>query len=181
MKREAKANLVRELAEKFERQKTVYLLDYTKMTVSQAVELRKILRKNSYSFKVVKNRLALRSLKDDIPPELRNYFQKPTAIASGSEEPVKLARLLKDFSSQNKVLTFKGGLLEGQLVPPERFEEVCRLASREELLGKIGYFMAYPLMQLLRTWQAPLTNLGRLLSQLKEKNRVGGKNAQSAN
>ena len=169
MKREAKENLVRELEENFDRQKTVYLLDYTKMTVSQAVELRKLLRKNSYSFKVVKNRLALRALKDDIPLKLKNYFQKPTAIAFASEEPVKLARLLKDFSSQNKVLTFKGGLLEGQMVPPERFEEVCRLAPREELLGKIGYLMAYPLTQLLRTWQAPLTNMGRLLSQLKDK------------
>jgi hypothetical protein len=37
------------------------------------------------------------------------------------------------------------------------------------LLGKIGYLMAYPLMQLLRTWQAPLTNIGLLLSQLKDK------------
>jgi large subunit ribosomal protein L10 len=169
VKREAKINLVRELRENFDRQKTVYLLDYTKMTVSQAVELRKLLRKNSYSFKVVKNRLALRALKDDIPPELRDYLQKPTAIAFAVEEPVKLARLLKDFSVQNKVLTFKGGLLDGQLVPPERFEEVCRLASREELLGKIAYLVAYPLTQLLRTWQAPLTNIGRLLSQLKNK------------
>lgn len=169
MKREAKGNQVRELEENFERQKTVYLLDYTKMTVSQAVELRKLLRRNAYSFRVVKNRLALRALKDDLPEQLRNYFQKPTAVAFASEEPVKLARLLKDFSVQNKVLTFKGGLLDGQLVPPERFEEVCRLVSREELLGKIAYFMAYPLTQLLRTWQAPLTNIGRLLSQLKDK------------
>jgi large subunit ribosomal protein L10 len=169
VKREAKANEVRELGEIFDRQTTVYLLDYTKMTVSQAVELRKLLRKNSYSLKVVKNRLALRALKDDIPPKLRSYFHKPTAVAFASAEPVKLARLLKDFSSQEKVLTFKGGLLEGQLVPPERFEEICRLASPRELLGKIGYLMAYPLMQLLRTWQAPLTNIGRLLSQLKDK------------
>jgi large subunit ribosomal protein L10 len=169
LKREAKENLVRELEENFERQKTVYLLDYTKMTVSQAVELRKLMRKNAYSFRVVKNRLALRALKDDLPEQLRNYFQKPTAVAFASEEPVKLARLLKDFSVQNKVLTFKGGLLDGRLVPPERFEEVCRLASREELLGKIAYFMAYPLAQLLRTWQAPLTSIGRLLSQLKDK------------
>ena len=169
MKREAKEKLVKELGESLDLQRTVYLLDYTKMTVSQAVELRKLLRKNSYSFKVVKNRLALRALKENMPPELKSYFQKPTALAFASEEPVRLARLLKDFSSQKKVLAFKGGLLDGHLVPPERFEEVCRLPSREGLLGKIGYLMAYPLIQLLRTWQAPLTNIGRLLSQLKDK------------
>jgi large subunit ribosomal protein L10 len=169
VKREAKANLVKELEEDFHHQDSAFLLDYTGMKVSQAVALRKVLRKNSYTLKVVKNRLALRAVRDEFPDELRDYFQKPTAIAFAAEEPVKLARLLRDFSAQNKVMTFKGGIIEGRLLPPERFEEVCRLASREELLGKIGYLMAFPLIQLLRTWQAPLSQLGRVLSQLKEK------------
>jgi large subunit ribosomal protein L10 len=169
VKREEKANLVREMEQNFERQTTVYLLDYTKMTVSQAVGLRKLLRGNSYSFKVVKNRLALRALRGDIPQKLRPYFENPTGLAFASSEPLKLARLIKDFSNEHKVLTFKGGLLEGQLVAPERFEEICRLPSRKEMLGRVGYYMAYPLTQLLRTWQAPLTSLGRLLNQLKDK------------
>lgn len=169
MKRDAKAHTIKNMEESFGRQKTIYLMDYTGMTVSQAVALRRLLKKSSYDFKVVKNRLALRALKEDFPAELRSYFQKPTAVALAAAEPVKLARMLKDFSVQNKVMAFKGGLFEGQLLPPERFDEVCRLASREELLGKIGYLMASPLIRMLRTWQAPLSQMGRLLSQFKEK------------
>jgi large subunit ribosomal protein L10 len=169
VKRDAKAHTIKNMEESFGRQKTIYLMDYTGMTVSQAVALRRLLKKSSYDFKVVKNRLALRALKEDFPAELRSYFQKPTAVALAAAEPVKLARMLKDFSVQNKVMAFKGGLFEGQLLPPERFDEVCRLASREELLGKIGYLMASPLIRMLRTWQAPLSQMGRLLSQFKEK------------
>lgn len=169
MKRDAKAHTIKNMEESFGRQKTIYLMDYTGMKVSQAVALRRLLKKSSYDFKVVKNRLALRALKEDFPAELRSYFQKPTAVALAAAEPVKLARMLKDFSVQNKVMAFKGGLFEGQLLPPERFDEVCRLASREELLGKIGYLMASPLIRMLRTWQAPLSQMGRLLSQFKEK------------
>lgn len=169
MKRDTKAQAVKNMEENFGRQKTIYLMDYTGMKVAQAVALRKLLKKSSYDFKVVKNRLALRALKEDFPSELRSYFQKPTAVALAASEPVKLARMLKDFSTQNKVMAFKGGLFEGQLLPPERFDEVCRLASREELLGKIGALMASPLIRMLRTWQAPLTQMGRLLSQFKEK------------
>jgi len=169
VKRDAKARLIKSLDEDFGRQKTIYLLDYTGMKVAQAVALRKLLKKSSYEFKVVKNRLALRALKEEVPAELRSFFQKPTAIALAAEEPVKLARMLKDFSVQNKVMAFKGGLFEGHLLPAERFDEVCKLASRQELLGKVGYLMAFPLMQLLRTWQAPLSQMGRLLSQFKEK------------
>ena len=169
MKRDAKSQLIKRMQDDFGRQTTIYLMDYTGMKVSQAVALRKLLKKSSYDFKVIKNRLALRALKEEIPAELRSYFQKPTAVALAASEPVRLARILKDFSVRNKVMTFKGGLFEGQLLPPERFDEVCKLASREELLGKVGYMMAFPLMQLLRTWQAPLSQVGRLLSQLKEK------------
>ncbi len=169
MKQDAKQKLIEGLQADFDRAGTAYLLDYTHLTVAQAVALRKLLRKNAYSLKVVKNRLALRALKADFPPALHGYFQKPTAVAFGAEEPVKLAKLLRDFSVQNKVLSFKGGLIEGQLLTPDRFEEVCRLSSRQELIGKIGGLMALPLTQLLRTWQAPVSRLGRLLSQLKEK------------
>jgi len=169
VKRDAKAHTIKNMEESFGRQKTIYLMDYTGMKVSQAVALRKLLKKSSYDFKVVKNRLALRALKEDFPAELRSYFQKPTAVALAAAEPVKLARMLKDFSVQNKVMAFKGGLFEGQILAPERFDDVCRLASREELLGKIGYMMASPLVRMLRTWQAPLTQMGRLLSQFKEK------------
>lgn len=169
MKREAKEKLVRELEANFASPNSFYLVDYTGLTVGQAVELRKILRKNEFSLKVVKNRLALRALREDFPAELRGYFEKPTAIAFAAQDPIRLARLLRDFAHQNKVLTFKGGMIEGQLLPPERFEEICSLASREELLGKIGAMIAHPLIKLLRTWQAPLATFGRLLSQLKEK------------
>jgi large subunit ribosomal protein L10 len=169
VKREAKIQVVKNWEEDFNRYRNIFLLDYTGMNVSQAVALRKLLKKNSYTFKVLKNRLALRAVKEGFPPEFQACFQKPTAAALAAEEPVKLARLLKEFSGQNKVMTFKGGMIEGHLFPPERFEEVCRLGSRKELLGKIGYLMAFPLIQILRTWQAPLSQMGRLLSQYKEK------------
>jgi len=131
--------------------------------------LRKLMREHSFSFQVVKNRLALRALKEDMPDSLKDSFREPTAIAFAPQNPVELARILKNFSDQNKVLKVKGGMIEGQFVSPDRFDEIAALTSREDLLGKLGYLMAYPLIKLSRTWQAPLLTLGRMLSQLKTK------------
>jgi ribosomal protein L10 len=117
--------MIKSMEESFGRQKTIYLLDYTGMKVSQAVALRKLLKKSSYDFKVVKNRLALRALKEEVPTELRSYFQKPTAVALAAAQPVKLARMLRDFSVQNKVMAFKGRLSDG--LPPN--------AAVEDLAG----------------------------------------------
>jgi len=118
---------------------------------------------------VVKNRLALRALTEDLPGDLKQYFTGPTAIAFASENPLQLARMLRDFSKEHKVLKFKAGLLEGQFLPKDKFEDIANLTSRDDLIAKLGFLMANPLIKLLRTWQAPIESLGRLLSQLKLK------------
>ena len=167
--REKKENLVKEIHTDFAKHDSFYLLDFINMPVAKTMELRKQLRENSYALKVVKNRLAMRALTDDLPENLKEHFRGPTAIAFASENPLQLARMIRDFSRQNKVLKFKAGLLEGQFLPESQFEDVANLTSREDLIAKLGFLMANPLMKLVRTWQAPMESLGRLLSQLKSK------------
>lgn len=167
--REKKESLIGEISEAFRQNETFYLIDFVNLRVSQSMELRRILRDNSYSFKVVKNRLALRALSEGSPEGLREHFRGPTGIAFAPENPIHLARLLKDFSTQNKVLTVKAGMIEGQFLAAERFGEIANLTSRDDLLAKMGFLLSHPLIKLLRTWQAPLNSVGSLLSQYKLK------------
>jgi large subunit ribosomal protein L10 len=168
VKKEAKQPIIQNLERLFETNNTYYLVDFKKMKVSQSVELRKILRKNAFPYKVIKNRLALRALGEKCPETLRPFFQKPTAIAFAGKDPIHLAKILKDFSNQGKILAVKGGQVEGQYLAPGRFDEVCRLSSHEDLVGKIAFMMASPLHRLMRTLQAPLGNVGILLGELKK-------------
>jgi large subunit ribosomal protein L10 len=167
--RAKKENLVKEINEDFSTHDSFYLLDFINMPVAQTMALRKQLHDHSYPIKVVKNRLALRALTADLPENLRQYFSGPTAIAFASENPLQLARLIRDFSKQHKVLKFKAGLLEGQFLPVDKFEDVANITSRKDLIAKLGFLMANPLIKMLRTWQAPMEGVGRLLSQLKTK------------
>ena len=168
MKKEVKQPIVKTLERLFETNGTYYLVDFKRMKVSQSVELRKVLRKNAFTYKVIKNRLALRALGERCPESLRPLFQKPTAVAFAPKDPIQLAKILRDFSNQGKILAVKGGQVEGRLMPAERFDEVTKLGSRKEQLGKIGYLMASPLHRLMRTLQAPLGNMGILLGELKK-------------
>ena len=169
MKKEAKQPIVQTLERLFDSNSTYYLVDFKRMKVAQSVELRKILRKGGYAYKVIKNRLALRALGEKCPESLRPLFQKPTAIAFADKNPIGLAKILKDFSNQGKILAVKGGQVEGQLMPAARFDEVSKLPSRKELLGQLAGMMAHPLRRFLGTLQAPLGNVGILLGELKKK------------
>jgi large subunit ribosomal protein L10 len=167
MKRDKKEDHIKQLSDILGRRDSFYLMDFTKVTVAQSVALRKALRKNSHGFRVVKNRLALKALDDRFPAALKGYFHQPTAIAYTDSDPVELAKALKEFSLQNKVLSVKGGLLQGHLFGPDRFEEIAKLASRPELLARFAGLMAAPLTRLLLTLQAPLGTLGRQMAQFK--------------
>ncbi len=169
MKKESKKKLLQELNGLFSTHDSFYVIDFQGMTVAQATKLRKAIRQMGGVFKVVKNRLALRALKSGLPEEVRAFFQKPTAVAFPDGDAVALARFLKDFSSQHKVLSVKGGLLEGRAFAAEKFEEVCRLGSRNELLAKVGFLLSSPLANFVRTMQAPLVQFGYMLNQLKSK------------
>jgi large subunit ribosomal protein L10 len=169
VKRENKEQIVGGLEKAFSGSGTYYLVDFKRMRVSQSVELRKILRKNAYSYKVVKNRLALRALAEKAPEHLKPFFRQTTAIAFAEKDPIGLAKVLRDYSAGGKILAVKAGVVEGQYMAPERFDEIVKLSSRDELVGKVGYMMAYPLSNFLRTLQAPLASMGRMWSLLKDK------------
>jgi large subunit ribosomal protein L10 len=169
MKRDQKTTRVKELTDVFTPAGTFYLFNYNKMSVAQATALRRTLRKHGAALKVVKNRLALRALPADLPGDLKAAFRKPTAVAYTGADPITVAKALKDFAAQNKVLVMKGGVVQGIAFAPERFDEITKLGSREALLGRIGAMMASPLTTLLRTMQAPLSSWGGLMRQLKDK------------
>ena len=104
MIREKKTAQVQDLTETFRWNSTFYLLDYIHIPVSKSMALRRKLRENSCSLKVIKNRLALKSLLDTFPEDLKSYFRGPTAISFTDEDPLALAKVLKDFMIQNKIL-----------------------------------------------------------------------------
>jgi large subunit ribosomal protein L10 len=169
LKKETKTLRIDELGAVFAAHKNIYLFDYTKMKVSQATALRKRLRAQGAALKVVKNRLALRALAESVPSSLRPAFRKPTAIAYTSADPIALAKTVKEFAASTKAIALKGGLVEGIYFAPERFDEIVKLAPRADLLAKVAVMMAAPLQKLLRTLQAPLSQTGALLGQLKDK------------
>jgi large subunit ribosomal protein L10 len=169
MKKDVKAQRIDELKGLFDKNGTYYLFNYNKMTVAQATALRKNLRKQGSSLKIVKNRLALRSVPEPLAGNLKPVFRTPTAVAFTDGDAVLLAKALKEFQIANKVLVLKGGVVEGAFVGPERFDEIVKLPGRMDLMARFAGLMAAPLTGFLRCFQAPLGNVGVLLNQLKTK------------
>jgi len=147
-----KTQEVKNLAERLERAKVLIFADYRGLKVSEMTELRSNLRKDETWFKVVKNRLMKRALKESGLEALDKYFTGPTALATSEVDPVNPAKALVDFSKSHGKLEVKGGFLDGKDLSPADIQLLARIPSREVLLARA-----------LASRNAPATNLAGVL------------------
>jgi len=168
MRRPEKIEIVEELRKVFKDSGSVILIDFKNIDVPDITELRRKIRESESDYRVVKNTLALRAAEGTSIEEIKQYFEGPTAVAYSGENIVGLAKLLRDFIKEHSGMSFKVGVLDGQVVSDEQVLSLADLPPREELLSKLLFLMNAPLTQLALALKSPLQKLAYLLKQLEE-------------
>ena len=164
--REQKAAEVSELTEQIGKASNAFLIDFKGITVPQVTELRKQVRQTNSGYVVVKNTLALIALKDSPIINMKEQFTGPTAIAFNATDAVVLAKALTKFAKDVPAVSFKGALLNGQVVPASEIQNIANLPSREELVAKLLYLLLSPIRGLVTVLQANIRNLAVVLDQV---------------
>ena len=110
-----KERVIAELAERLRASDTLLVADYRGLTMSQIDGLRGELIKHGARFSVVKNTLTRRAAEEAGVPELLALLDGPTAIAfiETGGDLVAVAKALDATARDTKVLTVRGGVLDG--------------------------------------------------------------------
>jgi large subunit ribosomal protein L10 len=167
VKREEKARVIEELAEKL-RGGAAVLVDYQGMDVAQSTRLRARSRDAGVEFVVAKNTLTRRAAGEAGVEELSEYLVGPTALAF-SEDPVASAKLMAEFADQVESFALKGGLLEGGRVLDEaEVVALSRLPGREQLLAQVVGGISSPLTGLVNVLNNTVQGLVIALNQIAE-------------
>jgi large subunit ribosomal protein L10 len=167
VKREEKARVIEELAEKL-RGGTAVLVDYQGMDVAQSTQLRARSREAGVEFVVAKNTLTRRAADEAGVEDLSEYLVGPTALAF-SEDPVASAKLMAEFAGQVESFSLKGGLLEGGRVLDEAgVVALSRLPGREQLLAQVVGGISSPLTGLVNVLNNTVQGLVIALNQVAE-------------
>ena len=153
----AKQSIVEELKERLSVAQSGVIVDYRGITVEEDTALRKSMREANVDYRVVKNTLLNFAVKGTEYEAIAPYLEGPTAIAIGVEDPIAPAKVLGDFIEKAKKVTIKTGFIDGRVVDAAEIEKISKLPSKEELLAKAFGSM-----------KAPITNLARVLNQIKE-------------
>lgn len=164
---------VEELAASMAQAKAIYLADFTGADVASVTDLRRKLRDVSTDYQVVKNRLAKLAADASGFGVLKEHLTGPTAIAFAREDPVVPAKVLHKFIADGGKLTIKSGYLEGDLLTEEQVQELAKLPSHEELLGRVVGGVQAPLYGLAAVLAGLLRNLVGAVSAIEQKQREG--------
>ncbi len=174
MRKEDKAVLVDEIADRLGDAQAIFAVDYRGITVPQAAELRAKLTDADATFRVVKNRLAKRATERAGTAELDPLFEGPTALAFVKGDAVTAAKAISTFGRQHDILQYKGGLMDGAPLDPDQFMAIARLPGLDVLRGQLVGVVASPLTGLARGLASMVSGLAVALRQIQEQGLVGG-------
>jgi large subunit ribosomal protein L10 len=168
MDRTQKAEAVKGLNGLFADAGAVIVAHYSGMTVAQMGELRSRLRKAGASFKVAKNRLAMRALEGTNVAGISDLFKGPTGIAY-SADPIAAPKVLVAYAKENDKFKILGGYAVGSVLDPEGVKALAELPSLDQLRGKILGLLQAPATKIAGILQAPAGQLARVVGAYAKK------------
>jgi len=111
--------------------------DYAGTSVAKMKNLRDELRKADSSYKITKKKLIELAFKNaGIGVDVKN-MEGQIGVAIGKADEVSAAKVLANFSKENKNFKILEGVLEGKVISGEEVIALSKLPSREELLSKL--------------------------------------------
>ncbi len=168
MPTEAKRRVVDELRRQLDQSSTLIVSEYRGLTVKEIAEIRRSLRKQAVTYRVVKNRLMKIAASDTRGSALNDLLVGPTAIAFGEDESATAKAVLDAFKPFKQV-RITGGLLGKRAIDAASVTRLASLPSREVLLSQVAGAITAPLAMMAGLFDAPARDVAGLIAALADK------------
>ena len=143
-----KEQAVAEIKEKIEKAKSVVLIDYRGLTVSEDTAMRNELRAANVEYRVLKNRLVLRAMNAAGYEGFDSVLEGPTAVAFGYDDPIAPAKILVDSASKYNKMAVKGGIIENKKADENEVKAFAKIPAKPVLVGQLLGLLTNPMRSL---------------------------------
>ena len=166
--RPEKAAKVAEIKELLTASKCTILVDFCVLTVAQDTAFRRKMREAGVKYGVVKNTMLRIAANEAGIEGLEPVLEKNTAIAVAPEDPVAVAKIICDFAKENKALTIKAGVLDGQVIDEAAIKALAELPPKEVLIAKMLGSMNAPISGFVNVLQGTIRNVVYALEAVRQ-------------
>ena len=156
-----KKKIVLEMTERLKSQAGVFV-DYKGITVNEDTEMRVKMREANVDYSIIKNSLMKFAIKNVGFDELDAILVGTTSLATGNEDPIAPARIIKEYSDKlQNYFEIKAGFMDGRVLSVDEVNAIARIPALPVLQA-----------QFLGTLLAPITSLAIVLKEIAEKGGV---------
>ncbi|MBS1537580.1 MAG: 50S ribosomal protein L10 [Bacteroidetes bacterium] len=168
--KEKKQVLVDELVNLLRDAKGMYFVDYSRITVKESNAIRSEFTQKGVKFKVAKNTLILRALKEIGGAEItESQLFGQTGIALGYADPIAPAKILRTFVEKNNKLNLKVAVIEGQMFAGSQLKQVSELPTREDIVSGILSSLDSPITGIIGSINAVMRDVSSLVEEVAKK------------
>ena len=128
--------------------------EYRGLKVEQITELRKKLRENACTYKVVRNNFARIAFEDANIKDVDSWLTGPTALAMIEEDANLAAKTLFEYAKDAPALIIKGAVVDGEIYDAKQIEAFSKLPGKKDLIAMFMSTVNATTSKFVRTLQA---------------------------
>lgn len=151
---EAKKNAVEDIKNLINSSKSIVLVDYRGINVSQDTALRKEMRNNNVVYKVIKNTLFKKACEQLGIDGFDDALNGTTAFAFGLDDESVAPRMIKNAMKDYTSLSIKAGFYNGKAIDKNAVITLASIPSKEQLVAQLLYVLNAPVASLARAFKA---------------------------
>ncbi len=137
MSKPVKEMIRKELTRRLEGVTSLAVIGFTGLDAITTNQIRHRLREKDIRVTVVKNSVARQAFREVGLDKAPEALDGPCAVAYGSDSVVTIVRELLAIHKESPALTVKAAVLEGEVFPEDRIEELSKYPNREEAIGRV--------------------------------------------
>lgn len=142
MVKQYKIDAVSDLVAKLSAQKNIILTGYSGVKDSEMRKLRISLREKGATYKVVRNNLFRRALKDaGVSADLDAQLKGPIAVAFMDDQYPEVAKVFKNFKAEQEKFSYFLGVIDGEVQDEKYIARIADIPTREVLLTQTAALM----------------------------------------
>jgi large subunit ribosomal protein L10 len=168
MTKNKKQEVVAEVAELLNGASGLYSIDFTGLTVENAIKLRREFRKAGVKYKVAKNTLVKIAMRSQGGyDQVIDRLVGQSGIALGYDDPAAPARVLDEFIDPKLgIPKLNFAVIEGEVIDGSKLKDLAKMPSRMDLLSSIVGALNAPASGIVGAINAVMRDLSSVIEEV---------------
>jgi len=175
MTKQDKEQAVLEIKKKLDKASSIYLTDFTGLTVAETNELRDEFFNAKVEYKVLKNTLIKKALEQSQntfskqAEKLLEHLKGPTGVVFAYDDPVSPAKIIKKFYDKGEKPKLKLAIVENVSYDSKRLNDLAALPTKPEIISSIIGSLHNPISGIVGVINALLRDLSSVFEEVAKK------------